>query len=148
MSNLAKKFLRWLKEKMFKNVARKLLRGSRNIDLMKSETHETISIIIGLMDDRCDYDYEMNFDCKISHFCRWIIYKKQPGKSHKVKCFLWVDGINERTAYDSEKVRGGIPYLEAQFIYESLPLFIEGLFIKFPELRALSKPFLMASKKF
>jgi hypothetical protein len=126
-----------------------LLNGSRNIDKMREEIRQLISMVIGFTlkslenGERfegtftsTDYEYE------------WTIFlKKGCVSSPEIKCWKKNSGDKPLLEYTSDR-RISIYTDNVQAVYESLPLFVEGMMKNFPHITEEWQFLIDASKKF
>ena len=169
---LEKGVWRQTKGKKMSDVAKQLLQGSRNIDRMKSEIHETVSIILGLMkgskefisqfkDGRCAIgfsDSPLGMEEPIlPGQCIWYISYcnhricDELGRLD-VECIIDYDRskhMNQQT-YGYTLIRGEKKFSikNIEVVYDSLNGFVCDIFKRYPIIQEKCQPFLDAVEKF
>lgn len=144
------------------NVAQSLVRGSDNINKMRSEIKMVITMVLGLVDSKTIEKY-LNFDEQGATYfraldCEWILSWELKGKQEDMcisgiglslldnsridtSVFLWnvsdVSFFTKIIPCNLDKV---------QMVYEALPVFVNGMLKTFPYLTERLEPFFKASK--
>ncbi len=143
------------------NIVEKLLRGSRNIDRMKSEVHQLVQIVIGLAhksigrgasvveihetfeDKSCKWQVEGMMGTlykarnKIHVQCTVKLPCAPPHQDHFIQCVGYCS--ESRVPFHSE---------HAQQVYQNLHAFAEGMLRVIPDIKDEMKTFLDASEVF
>lgn len=135
-----------------------LLRGSHNLDRMRKEVEELISMLIGLAlrsNSGPTTEITITFtDEQIEWEITGKIYLTSPEDSClEVKCWLLNKigntGSTRRTASYSTRSNswGGCPRENIQKTHEGLPVFVKGMLETFSCLQEYLQPFLVAAEK-
>ena len=122
------------------NIAERLIRGSQNIDKMRTEIRVVVSILIGQANGLGIYPDGRS--CCFNFGT--VLWKFQV---NDMSCFIADSGNPNAPVYSSSC--GGIGSLrtdQVQTVYESLPAFIEAVFKKYPELKEKFGPLLRAAQ--
>lgn len=136
----------------------KLLQGSHNLDRMKKEVEELISMLIGLApisNSGPTTEITTTFaDEQIEWVITGKIYLMSPRESHlSVECWLLYKigntGSTGRTASYTTKNNwwGACPRENIQRTHDGLLVFVKGMIETFPDLQEYLKPFLTAAEK-
>ncbi len=140
-----------------KEIVRRLVVGSEAIDRMRQEINSVVSIVLGFVIKKHeieDWREEFSKRFKIDTFwsldfpgCTWHFIRnsgRPAGKGYlETECCLNT-GFGE-VRFKREFGKFDIPYRNVQRVYESLPLFVEGMRKLFPFLEDCWQPFLDAS---
>lgn len=124
------------------NIAQRLLKGSHNIDRMRSEIEQVILIVLGLIDKatigRPGTVFKLNLSANGYDWqlCAWHA-------SHRFTCIGL--GVSE---WSSVLRANEINSLATQNVYEGLLVFVELIFRQYPEVGQISLPLLSAADKF
>ena len=119
------------------NIASQLLQGSRNIDRMKEEIVQLVSMILGALnrlDNLPDFIPTTRFVC---NDCYWTIersFRNKDFSATRVYCAIGRGNSNEGTFSCGQ----GITSFDNEYVkitHEHLSLFVEGMFGTFPGLR-------------
>ncbi len=124
------------------NIVDKLIRGSQNIDRMRSEVIWVVGMILGFLEKESGLPEggpERSFH---SNGCEWLLRRKIKGAGLVVQCL-----IEGEVAYYST-MRDPIFLPKAQRVHDGLIIFVEGSIREFPFLAEKLKPLLNASEKF
>lgn len=125
------------------DIANQLVNGSRNIDKMKSDMHDIISMMNGILHN---YRSIMMSKKIISNKSEWRVFTMND--SMYIECWVTVGKEKAKLVYSNE---GGakLPSIEGvQDAYESLPDFITQMFSFFPELKEKCLPIIRAADVF
>ena len=139
------------------NIVDKLLRGSRNMDRMKSETHQIVKMVLGLVpqhrlfpEDDGTFQGFLEFN---NETCCWKIQELSEGTT-MVTCYVPLEDPETRKIRLNESYRYLVdlpPHHATRLVYathQSLPVFVEGMMKTFPELQERMKSLLEASELF
>ncbi len=139
-----------------KDIVRRLIVGSEAIDRMRTEINSVVSIVLGLVYRKHEIEslhgeFTNKFDIQTlwsSDFpgCKWYFIKNSPnlGKTFfEAECCLNI-GFGE-ARFKREYGKFEISHRHVQQVYESLPLFIDGMRKLFPFLEDSWQPFLDAA---
>lgn len=145
------------------NVAQSLVRGSDNMNKMRSDIERVITMVLSLVDNN-DIEKYVNFDDQgatnfqspdCDWILRWEVGRKNPGIS-AVSCYLVEDsGTSSKRVLlfnVSQDLRiilktSQLCHLDkVQRVYEVLPVFVDGMLKTFPYLAERLEPFFKASK--
>ncbi len=131
----------------------RILRGSRNIDRMKSEIVQIINMVLGCLEPKSIEsllgNYNRVFDFQDGF---WKIYSITSGGKVVVICRKRIPRLAHRLETDREafnncehpQFTNGVG--DVKFVYESLSFFVLGMIKDFPELELKLQPFLDASE--
>ena len=129
-------------------IVARLLRGSRNIDLMRERIHMTISIVMGYVHSYCCYRQQgsttcFTFRCE-SDGCSWRVTADVRVNSQNVECWS-KENFGESLIFSStNQVRLKSP--DVLRVYRSLQVLLDGLVKEFPKLESDWKYLLDASE--
>ncbi len=126
-----------------------LLNGSKYIDRMRIEINEVVRMVLGfaLQPGSCPAltSFDEIFE---SDSCYWRLQgstAKNGGGFFVAECFVKEQG-EKLLLYSSTNRNDEIRLERVQFIYEALPIFVDGMIRKFPDLSKQLQPLYRASK--
>ena len=142
---------------MDSNIVRRLVVGSEAIDRMKREINSVVSTVLGLVVPGEIESWREEFSKRFQietlwspdfPDCKWYFlrngYRINSGKSSlEVECCLNI-GLGE-ARFKRESGKFDISHRHVQQVYESLPLFVDGMRKLFPFLENSWQPFLDAA---
>lgn len=101
-----------------------ILRGSAEIDRMRRETKQFVTLVLGLVVETAgpfpkDYGWEFFTPSNI----RWVLYGRKGCQSLGAAVYLPISDYHELTDTELHKVRAEY----AQALYDSLPFFLEAM---------------------
>jgi len=137
---------------MEKMLVEQLLKGSRNIDHMRKDIHETVSMIIGFVKlcGSIKIATEVNFTT--NDYC-WTIKTGFQASTNRldwstfVKCYIRKHGslTSLREAYSSTDI-SSLRMEDVQSVHENLQILVDGVIEFFPELNSKLESILKASE--
>jgi hypothetical protein len=140
---------------MGKNIAQQLLAGSNNIDRMKQEIKETVNTLVGLIKKSGFSTYESYRQDFMFDGGFWRLQWNRYGfESVECNLLLFPDSLGTFVAFAPKTYTGDfngwcINHTESVArVYDSLPVFVEGVFNFFPGVRERAQPLLDAADKF
>lgn len=138
---------------MTSNIVEQLLRGSAEIDRMKKEIGQIIQMLVGYLNqfDLVRPAKEKGFDANLELYfekgvTRWIVARNASRDTVIIDLEIrpW-DGI--RKVYCNQWHQSTMPSsLDILGIHESLPILVEGLAKRYPQLQEAWKPLLQAAE--
>ncbi|MFH1170041.1 MAG: hypothetical protein V1704_00530 [Candidatus Vogelbacteria bacterium] len=143
------------KEKVMEQpeIAQQLLRGSRNIDLMKNRVKQVIHMVLGCID--LEDTQRLLGGSVVKHFLfpqgTWIVYTTELNCSRTiVRCIKRANNLTEPSEEEEIFVNCDNPEFkngarDVRFVYKNLSSFVEGMITIFPTLEERLRPFIEAS---
>ncbi len=141
-----------------KNVVAKLIKGSDNINKMKSEVQRIVGMITSLVDEGSIGDYFLNapylditmkLDSEKVNLC-WKVSRLTKDSHFKnilvVRCYSVMSDNNETILYSNEPREMICRTDTIQAVYVTLSSFVECMLKEFPSIKHGMELYLMASK--
>lgn len=131
------------------NIAQQMVQGSRNIDQMRKDIDQVISMLDGMVGFKDYFCNNPEYELTIHGFTKgyWhiyivtgeimIVYKPTSGS-------ILIIIVSESAKNKIQK--NGIEAKHVQEVYEALPILVKGLIKKFPKREGVIRPFLNAGK--
>ncbi len=128
------------------NIVRELLRGSFEIDGMRSDIHQIIGMLVGLaqLDKRGDLSGKFG-----NEFCTWEYQHSTELRYTAINCHIRSMGPVLQLSASFEVPHNSELYFPArnvQAVHAALPIFIEGMLQEFGGMREEIEPFLKAAE--
>lgn len=143
---------------MEENLFQTLLRGSRNVDRMRKEINETVTMMLGFLtyDGYLSSLYKTQnvfetktFETKIFEEVdiSWVLIFRRTSRCYHININLYFSSTSIYYSA-SDRTFKEIPLEDVISVYETLPGFVEKMIAEFPGLSIKVRPLIEASNRF